>query len=312
MIITNQMNDLAATRAFRQRDCLIVTRVKGAFVNLNRTFVRTALYGLAVITLAASAKAATINGSAWVVPDAPSTGGCESNPSSCAGTAGDASIASLAGLGTADVTFTLNSLNLSSNGSTDYTFGSFIGSGGAGTVTSGPTYLGGSGVSGSTSMGATVNPTNEFLGGFYDPASLGDCSTPQTGIGFWGYPTYSSQACGALFEFTGTATFTHNELLSVTSDDGATLVVNGQTVISDPGPESSETNTGTYTGSGGTFAYTLVYGECCGAPADVSTNFLNSTGSSQGAVPEPSSVVLLATLVFGVGLALRRKLARQS
>ncbi|HWY88258.1 MAG TPA: PEP-CTERM sorting domain-containing protein [Gemmataceae bacterium] len=90
-----------------------------------------------------------------------------------------------------------------------------------------------------------------------------------------------------------TITVTTGETFSATHDDGITLVINGQTVISAPFQTSAETSTGIYTGPSGTFPFELVYEECCGAPAVLSINLTDAA-----TVPEPGT-----WLLFGTGLA---------
>ena len=238
-------------------------------MNLDRKFLRTVFCGLVVLALAASANAAiTITGSAWVVPEA---------------SAQDAEISTLSGLGTANASFQLNALNLNSNGSTDYTLGSFIASGGAGTIVTAATYSGNA----SSSTPLDFDNPNGSGGTAYS-----DCA--------------KNQQCGTIFEFTGSAYFTNGETYSVQADDGVTLYVggtaSGDIVLQHTGSESLNTVSGVYNGSTGTESFTFVYAECCGAPAIFSTNL-----ASGGNVPEPMSFVLLGTLLAGVGLTTRRK-----
>lgn len=70
-------------------------------------------------------------------------------------------------------------------------------------------------------------------------------------------------ATGSILEFTGFVTVTHNETFTVTHDDGLTLIIGGMDLGFSPGPTSPVMTTATYTGPTGTFAFTLVYGECC-------------------------------------------------
>lgn len=109
-------------------------------------------------------------------------------------------------------------------------------------------------------------------------------------------------ARGTLLDLRGNITVFTGETISVTHDDGAALVINGQTIFSAPLPTSPTTSTGTYLGPSGTFAFELAYGECCGNPA-----VLNM------AVPVPGPVVgaglpgLVASLGGFGWLRLRRR-----
>lgn len=96
----------------------------------------------------------------------------------------------------------------------------------------------------------------------------GALAAPVTGNGMQ-EPT----GTGTLFQFTGTVTVTNPDPVTnnpptfqATHDDGASLAINGTTIFSSPGPTGAEPSSGTYTGSSGTFAFDLVYGECCGLP----------------------------------------------
>jgi hypothetical protein len=88
-----------------------------------------------------------------------------------------------------------------------------------------------------------------------------------------------------------TITVTTGETFSATHDDGITLVINGQTVISAPLQTSAETSTGMYNGPSGTFPFELVYEECCGPPGVLTINLSDATA------PEPGT-----WLLFGTGL----------
>jgi len=106
-----------------------------------------------------------------------------------------------------------------------------------------------------------------------------------------------------LFNFTGQVTVTNGQTFIAGHDDGLTLIINGITVINDPGPTPFSTTPATYTGPSGTFAFQLVYGECCGAPGDLSISLPLTS-----AVPEPSTWAMMILGFFGVGfMAYRRK-----
>jgi len=92
-------------------------------------------------------------------------------------------------------------------------------------------------------------------------------------------------------------TVTTGETFTFQHDDGLTLVINGLTVVSAPGPTAAVSTTGTYTGAPGTFAFTLAYGECCGAPAVLDVNLpLSST-------PEPSTWAMMGLGFAALGFA---------
>jgi hypothetical protein len=106
-----------------------------------------------------------------------------------------------------------------------------------------------------------------------------------------------------LFNFTGLVAVTTGESFVAGHDDGLTLVINGVTVIDAPGPTSFDTTPATYTGPSGTFSFQLVYGECCGAPGDLSISLPLTS-----AVPEPSTWAMMILGFAGVGfMAYRRK-----
>ena len=109
-----------------------------------------------------------------------------------------------------------------------------------------------------------------------------------------------------IFNITGTVTVTNGETFTAGHDDGLTLIIGGTTVISVPGPTSFATTTETYTGPSGNFPFQLVYGECCGAPADLEISGLALVSS----VPEPSSVVLMSSVLLVVGFVLRKRFAK--
>jgi PEP-CTERM motif len=101
-----------------------------------------------------------------------------------------------------------------------------------------------------------------------------------------------------IFNFTGNVSVTHGQTFTVGHDDGLTLVIGALTVIDEPSPTSFVTTVETYTGPTGTLPFQLVYGECCGAPADLSISLpLN------GATPEPSTWVMLMLGFGGLGFA---------
>jgi len=101
-----------------------------------------------------------------------------------------------------------------------------------------------------------------------------------------------------IFNFSGNVSVTHGQTFTVGHDDGLTLVIGALTVIDEPSPTSFVTTVETYTGPTGTLPFQLVYGECCGAPADLSISLpLN------GATPEPSTWIMLMLGFGGLGFA---------
>jgi len=110
---------------------------------------------------------------------------------------------------------------------------------------------------------------------------------------------------GTIVEFTGFVTVTTGETFTVAHDDGLTLIIGGLDLGFDPGPTAPTVTTKTYTGPSGTFAFTLVYAECCGGPAvlEVDLPFSNTR------VPEPATLALLGLGFAAAGFSRRRKLS---
>jgi hypothetical protein len=107
-----------------------------------------------------------------------------------------------------------------------------------------------------------------------------------------------------IFNFTGTVSVTNGQTFTAGHDDGLTFIIGGITVINAPLPTSFATTTNTYSGPTGTFAFQLVYGECCGAPAA-----LQISGLALTSVPEPSSIILTLTGLLAVSYVARRRSA---
>lgn len=109
---------------------------------------------------------------------------------------------------------------------------------------------------------------------------------------------------GTLLEFTGQVTVTNGMVFNVTHDDGLTLVIGGLDLGFNPGPTGPVTTPITYTGPSGTFAFQLVYGECCGGPAVLQVDLPFTAG-----VPEPSTYALMFGGLGLVGWIGRRRKA---
>lgn len=109
-----------------------------------------------------------------------------------------------------------------------------------------------------------------------------------------------------IFNITGTVTVTNGETFTAGHDDGLTFIIGSDTVIDAPGETSFTPTTGTYTGVSGDLPFQLVYGECCGAPADLEISGLDLVSST----PEPSSVALMSSVLLALGFMLRKRFAK--
>jgi hypothetical protein len=124
-------------------------------------------------------------------------------------------------------------------------------------------------------------------------------SGPNPSTVFTGAGQLGNTLDNTIFDFQGQVTVTNGQTFTAGHDDGLTLTIGGVTVISAPGGTSFVNTTETYTGPSGTFAFNLVYGECCGAPAALAIDLPLIGGSVQGQTPIPAALPLFAT---GLGL----------
>ncbi len=132
---------------------------------------------------------------------------------------------------------------------------------------------------------------------------LGSSPFTKTGLAFNNGVTQATLMDPTIWEFTGTASFTTGQTFTFEHDDGLTMIVNGTTLVSEPGPTSPVTTPATYTGPTGNFSFDLVYTECCGPPAVLVTSLVGPITPA----PEPASLALLGSALVGLGAVRRRR-----
>ncbi len=104
----------------------------------------------------------------------------------------------------------------------------------------------------------------------------------------------------SFFQFTGTAYFVQGQTYNAVHDDGTVMNVGGTTVVNSPSPAAAIDTTFVFNSNTGNYAFTYDYTE----------NYGVSEYVTDAAVPEPGSLVLLATGAVALCFLVRRSAGR--
>ncbi|HVC59133.1 MAG TPA: PEP-CTERM sorting domain-containing protein [Acetobacteraceae bacterium] len=146
------------------------------------------------------------------------------------------------------------------------------------------------------------------------PVSRRTTSPPYTIGAFLNNPVFltggshaGDSLANTVFQFTGTIGLNAgNNSFVVGHDDGVVLTIAGfGTVVNAPGSTGLSLTPFNVdnTGAAGNFAFTLDYAECCGPPAALVFSINNVVVGA----PEPATMAILGTGLFGLGLMRRRR-----
>ena len=149
-------------------------------------------------------------------------------------------------------------------------------------------------------IGANVGGISNFQSALFGSGSAGVTNFLNAPLSVSG----DSQA--TFWRFTGFVSTT-GASGSITHDDGATLIVGGDTLVNSPGETVSDTSNfvaGSYTNA----AFVLDYVEGNGVPAILNFNLNEGVTTFASPVPEPSTWAMMIAGFFGLGfMAYRRK-----
>ena len=138
----------------------------------------------------------------------------------------------------------------------------------------------------------------DTLGGFLN--SFGAAS----GITYAGGASAATSFDGTLMVLTGSTYLTNGETITLSHDDGVNVYLNGTALVL----AGTQTVAGqapfTFNGATGNYNFEVIYTSNYLAPAVLQSNIANVAP-----VPEPSTLMMLGTGLFGLAGAVRRKLS---